>query len=59
MAAHSHDNVFENSFDAVEKHELLSQDDEAWNGVTGLLITIVTMGVMLGFIGVLAATFLT
>jgi hypothetical protein len=51
--------VFESKFDGAEKHELRAEDDEAWNGVTALLITIVTGGVILGAIGVLLATYLT
>lgn len=57
-AAHNH-SVFDSSFDTTEKKELMLEDDEAWNGVTVLLISIVTGGVLLGFIGVLLATFLT
>jgi hypothetical protein len=59
MSGGHNDSVFQESFDESEKKELLSQDDEAWNGVTALLIFIVTGGVLLGFIGVLLATFLT
>ena len=59
MSAPHNDSIFQASFNEAEKQELLAEDDEAWNGVTSLLITIVTSGVVLGFIGVLLATFLT
>ena len=59
MSAAHQDSVFQESFNDAEKHELLAEDDEAWNGVTALLIAIVTGGVVLGGIGVMLATFLT
>ena len=51
--------IFESTFENTEQQELKAEDDEAWNGVTALLITIVSCGVVLGAIGVLLATFLT
>jgi hypothetical protein len=55
----SHASVFESNFDNTERQDLMAEDDEAWNGVTGELITIVTGGVILGALGVLMATYLT
>jgi hypothetical protein len=46
MAAHptpTHDDHFEET----EANEHLAEDSEAWNGVTGLLIFIVSIGLIL------------
>jgi hypothetical protein len=42
-----------------DRHGLAAEDSQAWRGVTGLLLTIVIGGVLLGFLGVLIATLLT
>jgi hypothetical protein len=59
MSAEYHSNVWEASFNAEERRELKAEDSEAWNGVTALLIFIVSMGVVIGATGVLLAFFLT
>ncbi|WP_425613933.1 hypothetical protein NA78x_003779 [Anatilimnocola sp. NA78] len=49
MAAHSppsHDNHFEEH----EANEHLAEDSEAWNGVTGLLLFIVSIGLSLAML---------
>lgn len=40
------DKVFNDSFAAEDRKELLAEDAEAWEGVTGLLLLIVTVGVL-------------
>lgn len=37
--------AFEQAFSESDRAELLQEDTEAWEGVTGLLLTIVTIGV--------------
>jgi hypothetical protein len=59
MGAANQTNVFESAFNEDERTELKAEDSEAWNGVTALLIFIVSMGVMIGFTGVMMAYFLT
>ena len=48
--AHDHhdaaDAVFQEAFSAPDQAELLHEDHEAWEHVTGLLLTIVTIGVL-------------
>lgn len=49
--AHDHheeaaDAAFNNAFSVADRAELLGEDSEAWEGVTGLLLTIVTIGVL-------------
>ena len=39
------DQVFNQAFDAEVKEALMKEDSEAWNNVTGELLTIVTLGV--------------
>lgn len=39
--------TFEKTFASDERHLLMAEDSEAWNGVTSLLLFIVTMGVCL------------
>lgn len=49
MASHttpSHDEHFEES----EANQHLADDSEAWNGVTGLLLFIVSIGLALAFL---------
>jgi len=44
-AADDPDQVFNQAFDEEVKTALMSEDSEAWNNVTGELLTIVTLGV--------------
>lgn len=37
--------VFNQAFDAEVKEALMAEDSEAWNNVTGELLTIVSLGV--------------
>lgn len=39
------DATFNRSFPAEERGELMQEDSQAWEAVTGLLLTIVTIGV--------------
>ena len=48
-----------NNVSAEDKHALAADDSQAWRGVTGLLLTIVIGGVMLGILGVVIATLAT
>lgn len=51
MAAHSHDeHAADKHFDDHESQQHLSEDSEAWNGVTGLLIFIVSIGLILAML---------
>jgi hypothetical protein len=48
MAAHStHDDHANKHFEDHESQQHLAEDSEAWNGVTGLLLFIVTIGLAL------------
>ena len=48
MAAHSHsDDHHDSHFEEHESQQHLADDSEAWNGVTGLLLFIVTIGLAL------------
>jgi len=49
MAAHpTHDDhAGDKHFDDHESQQHLAEDSEAWNGVTGLLLFIVTVGLIL------------
>lgn len=49
MAAHSNPKHDEH-FDEAESNQLLAEDSEAWNGVTGLLLFIVSIGLSLAFL---------
>jgi hypothetical protein len=59
MAATQHNSVWESTFSHDEQRELKSEDSEAWNGVTALLIFIVSMGVLIGATGVMLAYYFT
>lgn len=48
---------FEHAFSATDRVELLHEDTEAWEGVTGLLLTIVTIGVLFFALVVCVITF--
>lgn len=45
--------VWESSFDANEQAALRAEDSEAWHGVTGLLLFLVSGGVLLASLTVL------
>lgn len=48
MAAHStHDDHANTHFEEHEAQQHLNDDSEAWNGVTGLLLFIVSIGLAL------------
>jgi hypothetical protein len=59
--AHDHDasadEAFQHAFPSAEQTELLHEDHEAWESVTGLLLTIVTIGVLFFAIIVCVITF--
>jgi len=40
------DEAFNQAFSANDRAELMQEDHDAWEGVTGLLLTIVTIGVL-------------
>ena len=44
---------------AEDRHALIADDSQAWRGVTGLLLTIVIGGVLLGILGATIATLTT
>ena len=48
--AHDHDDAadaaFKRAFSETDRAELMHEDHEAWEHVTGLLLTIVTIGVL-------------
>ena len=46
-STHHDDQAGDKHFDEHESQHHLNEDSEAWNGVTGLLIFIVTIGLML------------
>ena len=41
------------SFSSEMRQQLETEDSVAWRGVTGILLTVVVAGVMLGIVGVL------
>jgi hypothetical protein len=48
MAAHSHsDDHHDSHFEEQEAQQHMADDSEAWNGVTGLLLFIVSIGLVL------------
>jgi hypothetical protein len=49
MAAHSQPEPSKH-FEEAEANQHLADDSEAWNGVTGLLLFIVTLGLSLAFL---------
>ena len=49
MAAHSSPS-HNDHFDEHESNEHLAEDSEAWNGVTGLLLFIVSIGLSLAML---------
>jgi hypothetical protein len=49
MAAHSQPEP-NKYFEEAEANQHLADDSEAWNGVTGLLLFIVTLGLSLAFL---------
>lgn len=51
-AGHDHP-VWEHSFSEDRRQEQLHDDSTAWNAVTGILLTIVTIGVCLAGLSVL------
>ena len=59
--SHDHDEAsdaaFQQAFPATEQAELLHEDHEAWESVTGLLLTIVTIGVLFFALIVCVITF--
>ena len=60
--AHDHheesaDAAFNHAFSAPDRAELLHEDAEAWESVTGLLLTIVTIGVLFFALIVCVITF--
>ena len=46
-SSHSHDDHANKHFEEHESQQHLAEDSEAWNGVTGLLLFIVTIGLAL------------
>jgi hypothetical protein len=55
MSASQQHSVWESTFSHDEQTGLKNEDSEAWNGVTALLIFIVSMGVLIGATGVMLA----
>jgi hypothetical protein len=51
------DEAFDKAFSATDRAELMQEDHEAWEGVTGLLLTIVTIGVLFFAVIVCVITF--
>lgn len=46
-STHHDDHAGDKHFDEHESQQHLNEDSEAWNGVTGLLLFIVTIGLAL------------
>ncbi len=46
-------NVWQESFDAAERQNLQNEDDSAFAGVSGILLFIVSAGLLLGALSVL------
>jgi len=51
--AHVEKTVFDTSFEPEEQIALKAEDSEAWQGVTGLLLFLVSAGVLLASLTVL------
>jgi tetrahydromethanopterin S-methyltransferase subunit F len=49
----SHD-LWHTTFDATERQQLLAEDRSAFTGVTGILMFVVSAGVLLAVVSVLA-----
>lgn len=47
-------NLFESSFDNIEQQRLREEDNSAFAGVSGILLLIVSAGLLLGIASVLA-----
>lgn len=45
--------AYQQSFDEVERQRLLDEDTSAFAGVSGILLLIVTAGLLLGIVSVL------
>jgi hypothetical protein len=58
-AAHGTGHSVWNHVSPDDRHALVAEDSQAWRGVTGLLLTIVIGGVMLGILGVVIAALAT
>lgn len=55
----SQESAWQRSFTKEQRDEQRRLDSEAWNGIIGILLAIVVMGVTMGASVVLAITFLT
>ena len=55
----AHESAWQRSFSQEQRDEQLRVDREAWNGIIGILLAIVVLGVTMGASVVLAITFLT
>jgi hypothetical protein len=51
-----HASVFASSFDEETRHRLAAEDSQAWRSVTGLLLAIVTGGVLIAVMAVILCT---
>jgi hypothetical protein len=49
------ESCFTRVFDAATRHDLLAEDSEAWRAVCGVLLTIVSVGLLLAIGAVLLA----
>lgn len=55
--AQAADEAFNQAFSEHDRADLMQEDHEAWEGVTGLLLTIVTIGVLFFAMVVCVITF--
>lgn len=55
-AEQSTDHVWRDSFDEETRAEQRQDDSDAWHAVTGLLLTIITIGVTLAAVTVVICT---
>ena len=54
MASENHDSVWTSSFSPEQREEQVAADSGAWNNIIGILLAIVSFGVFLSLLTVLA-----